>query len=319
MAERTVVCVEADGRRERLFGERHRMVRAAGGYLIYTRRDGDRTLLELLDVPTGERTALSFTRIARFADAVVDVRGRAAWKMTTPAASGVRLGVREPYSNPRIADRARRITGVRLRDGVLHWRTSRPKRLPLADATCAPRPGARVTMSTPEVVLTARSTRVGGDSLYATTTTEVWACLPADGRQRRIASTAVGFGFATSADQFRVAGTYVGRVVGGGDRAGDLGDAVVVTDVRTGVTVGVLDAGPGREAPQLDLLALDAAGRALVVSSADGRERLRALGTDGRERLLDEGPAGSITEASLGADGTASWRRDGQRRSVRVT
>lgn len=318
VAERTVVCVEADGRRQRLFGERHRMVRAAGGYLIYTRRDGDRTLLELLDVPTDERTALSFTRIARFADAVVDVRGRAAWTITTPAASGVRLGVREPYARPRIADRARSITGVRLRNGVLRWRTTRPKRLPLADATCAPRPGARVTMSTPEVVLTTRSTRVGGDPAFATTTTDVWACLPTDGRQRLVASTAVGFGFATTADQFRVAGTYVGRVVGGGDRTGDLGDAAVVTDVRTGATVGVLDAA-GREAPQLDLLGLDATGRALAVSRVDGRERLRALGSDRREQLLDEGPMGSITEASLGAEGSASWRRDGQPRSVQVT
>lgn len=137
VAERTVVCVAANGRRERLFGERHRAVRAAGGYLVYTRRDGDGTLLELLDVPTSERTALSSTRAGRFAEAVVDVRGRAAWTLTTPAPTGVRLGVREPYARPRIADRARRITRVRLRDGVLHWRTSRPKRLPLADATCA--------------------------------------------------------------------------------------------------------------------------------------------------------------------------------------
>jgi len=96
VAERTVVCVAANGRRERLFGERHRAVRAAGGYLVYTRREGDRTLLELLDVPTSERTALSSTRGGRFAEAVVDVRGRAAWTLTTPAPTGVRLGVREP-------------------------------------------------------------------------------------------------------------------------------------------------------------------------------------------------------------------------------
>jgi hypothetical protein len=109
----------------------------------------------------------------------------------------------------------------------------------------------------------------------------------------------------------------VGHVVGGGDRTGDLGDAAVITDVRTGATVGVLDAA-GREPPQLDLLGLDAAGRALAVSRVDGRERLRALGSDRREQLLDEGPVGSITEASLGTGGAASWRRDGQPRSVHL-
>jgi len=189
VAERTVVCVEADGRRQRLFGERHRMVRAAGGYLIYTRRDGDRTLLELLDVPTGERTALSFTRIARFADAVVDVRGRAAWKMATPAASGVRLGVREPYARPHIADRARSITGVRLREGVLRWRTTRAKRLMLADATCAPRPRARMTILTPEVVLTARSTSESGYSPHGIAATATRPSSPTCEPARRWASS----------------------------------------------------------------------------------------------------------------------------------
>ena len=114
-------------------------------------------------------------------------------------------------------------------------------------------------MSTPEVVLTTRSTSEGGYSPHgiAATATDVWACLLTDGRQRLVASAAAGFGLATSADQFRVAGTYVGHVAGGASKLGIDGDAAVVTDVRTGATVGVLDAAD-REPPQLDLLGLDA-------------------------------------------------------------
>lgn len=135
VAERTVVCVAANGRRERLFGERLRAVRAAGGYLIYTRQESDdRTLLELLDVPTSERTALSSTRVGRFMAAVVDARGRAAWKLTTRAAPGVRL----------VRPRALRTSAHRRPCAAHHRRPPGRRRPALAhDGAKAPAPGRR--------------------------------------------------------------------------------------------------------------------------------------------------------------------------------
>lgn len=319
---RQTICIVATGERRPLFS-RARVRRAAGPYVIYEHPVGRGARLDLLDAATDEITPLEFAEGRRFTRVSLDARGRAAWLTKTSGdARAPKLSVLEPYRSPRLISSARTIERLRLRAGRLTWRArGRLERRHLGDATCAPRRGADLLVRTSTVMISVRSTRTGNGP-DSRVDTDYWGCLRADGRQRRIGSSARyhnGFSGFSSISAIRVSTTHVAFVVDSYNRY-HASVGIVVRDLRSGSIAGTLAPFDGGQTPgrRLGLLAVDDAGRVLALIRTEGRETLQALAADDRLQVLDEGQEGAITDASILSGGLATWRRQGEARSQRL-
>lgn len=312
---RFVACVVASGARRGVPRGFARIGRLAGPYVVHAGRDGSEPALRLFDVATGESTVLEGVGV-RIGEVVLDARGRVAWR-----AGADRLRALEPARTPRTVARGPSISGVRLRRGVLRWRQAGvARRRRLTDATCTPRGGARAVLTRPTVVVSQRTFRTTypGDPEESSSVTPVWTCLVADGRRRLIGVGTSDFGSFSDLTAFTNAGSLLAYESRAYSKGQGSTDAVVVRDLRSQATVGALGA---LYDGVISLKGFDALGRTLAVTRTTrigDLEEVVALSSAGERMVLDPAASGAITEAALAADGTATWRRAGAPRSVRV-